>query len=232
LSLALDREAMATALLRDPEMAATQLFPPTLQQWHQDDLAPLEHDADEARELLTQAGWVAGPDGTRSRDGKPLTLTLRTYPDRAELPVIATAVQAALQDVGIPVKVAVGNSSEISAGHENGTLELGLFARNFSLVPDPLVTLLGDYDADGGEYGAQGWSNATLIDSLADLADGSAEGDGAQARNQVAQVLQDELPVIPIAWYRQSAVVNDSVEGVVLDPLERSFRLSDVRWAQ
>ncbi len=231
LSLALDREAMATALLRDPEVAATQLFPPSLEQWHQQDLAPLGHDPSEAGDLLTQAGWTAGPDGQRSRDGEPFALTLRTFPDRAELPVIATAVQAALQEVGVAVEVVVGNSSEIPAGHEDGTLELALFARNFSLVPDPLVTLLGDYDADGAEFGAMGWTSPQLTSRLDDLADGIDEAAGATARKQVAQVLQEELPVIPIAWYRQSAVVSDSVEGVVLDPLERSYRLSDVRWA-
>ena len=46
-----------------------------------------------------------------------------------------------------------------------------------------------------------------------------------------AAPLQDELPVIPVAWYRQSAVVSDRVAGVALDPLERSFRLADVEWA-
>jgi peptide/nickel transport system substrate-binding protein len=231
ISLALDREAMAKALLRDPEMAAAQLFPPTLDEWHQDDLAPLTHDLAEAGDLLTQAKWTLGPDGIRTRDSEQLALTLRTYPDRAELPVIATAVQAALAKVGIAVEVAVGNSSEISAGHEDGTLELGLYARNFSLVPDPLVTLLGDFDADGAEYGALGWNDPRLTSRLEDMADGIDGAGGEAARAQVAQILQEELPVIPIAWYRQSAVVSDSVEGVVLDPLERSFRLADARWA-
>lgn len=234
ISLALDRTAMATALLRDPELAATQLFPPSLPQWHSEAVAPLQRDPQAARALLEQAGWAPGPDGVRSRAGARLQLTLRTYPDRAELPVIASAVQAALAEVGVAVDVQVGNSSEIPAGHEDGSLELGLYARNFSLVPDPLVTLLGDFDADGAEYGAMGWNSPVVTQRLTDLADGGDGADGsagAAAREQVAQVLQDQLPVIPVAWYRQSAVVNQRVEGVELDPLERSYRLTDVRWA-
>ncbi len=231
-SLALDRRAMATALLRDPELAATQLFPPSLPAWHTPGLAPLQHDAQQARDLLAEAGWAPGPDGTLARDGERLALTLRTYPDRAELPVIATAVQASLQQVGIAVDVQVGNSSEIPAGHEDGTLELALYARNLSLVPDPLVTLLEDFDEDGADYGAMGWSSPALSAGLDRLADGEDDRRAAADRAQVAQVLQDELPVVPVAWYRQSAVVGDRVEGVVLDPLERSFALSDVRWAR
>ena len=232
LSLALDREAMAGAVLRDPDLAATQLFPPSLPQWHSDDLAPLEHDPARARALLSEAGFTAGADGRLVKDGRRFEVALRTYPDRAELPVIATAVQAALEEVGIGVDVQVGNSSEVPAGHEDGTLELALFARGFSLVPDPLVTLLGDYDADGAEYGAMGWSSATVAAGLQDLADGADGPQAEQARQDVAEVLHDELPVVPVAWYLQSAIVGDRVDGVVLDPLERSFRLSEVRWAR
>jgi len=231
LSLALDRAGMASALLRDGEMAATQLFPPSLPEWHDDDLAPLEHDEARAETLLAEAGWQPGADGVRVRSEERLTLTLRTYPDRPELPVVATAVQAALKDVGIDVEVAVGNSSEISAGHEDGTLEMGLYARNFSLVPDPLVTLLEDFDANGAGFGPMGWTSATLDARLQDLAAGPTAAQAEAARGEVARVLQDELPVVPVAWYRQSAVVSDRVEGTELDPLERSYGLSGVRWS-
>lgn len=232
LSLALDRAGMAGALLRDEELAATQLFPPSLTEWHDDELTPLEHDPARARALLAEAGWTPGPDGAVRKDGRPLSLTLRTYPDRPELPVVATAVQAELAEVGVPVRVSVGNSSEISAGHEDGTLELALYARNFSLVPDPLVTLLEDFDADGADFGPMGWRSPELDARLADLADGAVPAEAEAARRGIAQVLQDELPIVPVAWYRQSAVVSDRVDGVVLDPLERSYGLADVRWSE
>ena len=231
LSLALDRAGMASALLRDGEMAATQLFPPSLPEWHDDALTPLGHDVARAKALLVEAGWQPGADGVLVKGGEPLSLTLRTYPDRPELPVLATAVQASLKEVGIAVEVAVGSSSEIAAGHEDGTLDMGLYARNFSLVPDPLVTLLEDFDADGAGFGPMGWTSATLDAQLADLADGATPEQAATARGEVARVLQDELPIVPVAWYRQSAVVSDRVEGIELDPLERSYRLSEVRWS-
>lgn len=231
ISAALDRKAMATALLRDPEMAATQLFPPSLEQWHQDSVAPLEHNLDEARELLRRAGWAPGADGVLTRAGKRFEVRLRTFPDRPELPVLATAVQDALRQVGIKVDVRVGNSSEIPAGHQDGTLELALFARNFALVPDPLATLLNDYHPGGADWGAMGWSNPQLTGTLHDLADGADTATAAAARAKVAAVLHRELPVIPVAWYRQSAVVNGRLDGFTLDPLERSWRIAELRWS-
>ena len=47
----------------------------------------------------------------------------------------------------------------------------------------------------------------------------------------VAGGLQAGLPVVPVTWYRERVAVSDHVAGgVSLDPLERSFRITDVRW--
>lgn len=229
LSLALDRESMASAVLRDPEMAATQLFPPSLPTWHHAAVEPLTHDVDRARDLLAQAGWRPGPDGILARDGERFELSLRTFPDRPELPPLATAMQDQLGRVGVHLDVEVGNSSEVPAGHQDGTLQLGLYARNFALVPDPLVTLIEDFGPEGADWGAMGWADEALLSTLSDMAEGV--GDDVAGRRAVAEILQRDLPVIPVAWYRQSAVVSERVDGFELDPLERSWLLSEMRWA-
>ncbi|WP_459645829.1 ABC transporter substrate-binding protein [Kineococcus sp. NUM-3379] len=231
LSLALDREGMATALLRDPEMAATQLLPPTVQAWHSDSLEPLEHDPAAAKALLAEAGWTPGPDGVLTRDGRRFEVALRTFPDRPELPPLATAIQDAFRQVGVALDVQVGNSSEIPAGHQDGTLQMGLFARNYGLTPEPLVSLLGDFGPEGSDWGAMRWSSPELTASLRDVADGIDEAGARAARERVVGILHEELPVVPVAWYRQSAVVGGRVEGVELDPLERSWRLTEMRWS-
>lgn len=231
LSLALDREGMAKALLRDPEMAAGQLFPPSLPGWHQPSVAPLKQDQAAARALLAEAGWTPGPDGVLTRDGRKFEVSLRTFPDRPELPVLATAIQAKLKELGIALDVKVGNSSEIPAGHKDGTLELALYSRNFALVPDALATLADDYGPKGADFGAMGWNSPELTATLQDMAKGADSAAAAAGRKKVTQILQEELPVIPVAWYRQSAVVSKRVEGLALDPLERSLRLTDLSWA-
>ena len=232
LSMALDRGSMATALLRDPEMAATQLFPPSLPEWHQDTLTPLAHDPSGARMLLAEAGWTPGSNGILERNGRNFSLTLRTFPDRPELPILATAIQAQLKELGIALDVKVGNSSEIPAGHQDGSLELGLYARNYALVPDALVTLAEDFGPDGADYGAMGWNNPVLMSTLNTMTSGTDTSDLVEGRRQVTDILQSELPVIPVAWYRQSAVLSQRVEGLALDPLERSWRLTELTWAK
>lgn len=231
LSLALDRESMADAVLREPELAATQLFPPSLTAWNQPDLEPLDHDAAAAGELLDEAGWTVGSDGTRTRDGEPLTLTLTTYPDRPELPALATAIQASLAEVGVDVKVDVTNSSEIPARHADGSLQLGLLAKHLALVTDPLVTVSETFAEDGSDWGVMNWRDDEVTAAIDDL---EAGADGAEAeddRATIATTAQEQLPVIPVAWYRMNAAVSTHVDGFVMDPLERTWHLSQARWA-
>ena len=232
ISLGLDRAGIARAILGNPEAAATQLFPPSLGTWQQADLAPLRTDTDAAKRLLDDAGWRRGPDGIRSHDGRRFAATLRTYADRPELPVAAAAIQDQLRELGLAVEVSIVNSSEIPAGHQDGTLDMALMARNYALVPDPMGTLVDDYGPNGGEWGAMGWSNPALLAALTDLGGGATGADAAADRRVVATVLHTELPTIPVAWYDHTAAISRRLKGVVIDPFELSYNLAGMRWAE
>jgi peptide/nickel transport system substrate-binding protein len=228
---AIDREGIARAILRNPAAAATQLFPPTLAEWHVPELPKLRHDPAMARSLLAAAGWSPGSDQVLQREGRPFRVTLRTFPDRPELPVIAAAIQDQLRSVGIDMQIAVANSSEIPAGHRDGTLDLGLMARNFSLVPDPIGTLLTDFGPGGGDWGAMGWSSGELVETLARLGAVSETAERRALRRRTSEILQSELPVMPIGWYDHSVAVSRSLTEVSVDPLELSYRIAAMRWA-
>ena len=227
LSLAIDREGIARAVLRYPD-GADQLFPPSVAGWHDDGLPPLEYDVEEAGRLLKDLGWQLGDDGILTRDGNRFALTLTTYPDRPELPLVAAVLEQQFRAVGIELTIDTTNSSEIPSGHQDGSLELGLIARNFSLIPDPIGTVLSDY-VEGGDWGAMNWRDeefATLVRAVA-----HGEG-GDMERARAAAILQAELPIIPIAWYQQTLAVSDRIEGATLDPYERSFGLQNLKWAE
>jgi peptide/nickel transport system substrate-binding protein len=234
LSLALNRTGIARALLRDPELAATQLFAPSLAGWHVPTLQPLQMDTAAAIRLWSEMGWQRGTDGIFQRSGERLSLSLRTFPDRPELPLVVAAVQEQLRQTGVEAKVAIGNSGDIPLRHRDGSLELALAARQYGLVPDPIGTLLQDFGPKGGDWGAMNWHSAALQQAMAELATlapatAAAQRDALRAR--VVQILHTELPVIPVAWFRQTAAVSPRVLGLSIDPLERSYRLDRLRWA-
>ncbi|WP_203337005.1 ABC transporter substrate-binding protein [Nocardioides limicola] len=232
LSKALDRPGMATAVLREDDLAATQLIPPSLSAWHDEALEPLTQDLDGARDLLAEAGWEQQSDGSWQRDGETLRLSLVTYPDRAELPALATAIQAAFAELGIGLDVNVTNSSEIPAGHADGTLELGLLARHFALVSDPLVTVADTFAPEGSDWGAMNWHDDEVGAAITALLRGAEGAEGEEHRRTVVEAVHEELPLIPVAWYRMNAAVNSRVADFVMDPLEHTWRLSGASWQQ
>ncbi|MFC7485289.1 ABC transporter substrate-binding protein [Knoellia sp. CPCC 206453] len=232
LSLMLDRERIAEAVLRERDLAATQLFPPALATWNQPNLEPLTQDVERARALLAEAGFNRSADGTTlEREGKPLRLTLTTYPDRPELPPLATAIQEAARAVGITIDVAVGNSSEIPAKHADGTLELALLTKHFALVSDPYVSIAETFAPGGAEWGVMNWEDPALTAALSTVAQQPTGPAADAARREVASIIQEQLPVVPVAWYRFNAAVSDRLDGFVIDPIEHSWRLSETRWA-
>ncbi len=240
LSLAIDREGIAAGLLRHPEAAAAELFPASLGPWHLGlntdgglDASEMR-DVERARELLAELGWQTNRSGMLERDGQPFRLTLRTFSDRPELPLVATALQDQWREIGVALEVAVGNASEIPSGHRDGSLELGLMARNYGLVPDPLGTLLDDFGSDpeamGGDWGAMGWRDDDLAAWLDTLRQETDVDVRSELANRVARRLNEAMPVIPVAWYQQTAAVNSALEGFTIDPLERSYRIDELRW--
>nr|WP_296021734.1 ABC transporter substrate-binding protein [uncultured Acidovorax sp.] len=231
LSLAIDRRGIAHALMGDETLAATQLLPPTLGAWHNPHLSPLRHDPQAAAQLLQAAGWQRSGDGLRDPAGQPLQLVIRTFLDRPELQLIATALQEQWRLAGIAVKVSIGNSGDVPLGHRDGSLQLALAARNYANVPDPTGTLAGDFSPTGGDWGAMGWHSDAVVQALHALMRTNPSPERARAlRATVTQALQAELPVIPVAWYRQHVAVGQRLAGVTLDPLERSYRLTAMEW--
>jgi peptide/nickel transport system substrate-binding protein len=64
-----------------------------------------EHDLEGAKALLDQAGWTAGAGGTRTKDGKPLAVTLRFVAGQTPLSATMELVAGWWKDLGVDVKL-------------------------------------------------------------------------------------------------------------------------------
>lgn len=230
LSLALDRTKIATHILRVSGSEANQLIPPLLKDWYLPELAPIAQDLKRAQALMQQLGWQPDAEGILYRNGQRFQLRMITYADRPELLVIGTAIQAQLRALGVDMSLGIVNSSGIPAAHHDGSLELALIARNYGNVADPLSLLALDFGQQGnGDWGGMNWNNAIVPKWLQELeAETEAEVYRLKAR-QVAQLLADELPAIPVLFYTQQTAVSRRVKHFSFDPYERNYHLSDMR---
>jgi peptide/nickel transport system substrate-binding protein len=217
--------------LRNEALAATQLLPPTFEAWFNPDLEPLTFDRAKAKELLAKAGWKPGSGGVLQKDGKPFKVTLFTYTARPMLVTMATAIQAQLKKVGIEIDLVVGKWTVIPQAHQDGTMQMSLFSRNFGLLPDAGGTIANDYSKGGAAWGSMGWNSPRLDQATVEYSMAFDEAAKAKARKEISSILQSELPVLPIAWTQKTVINHKSLTGVFEDVFEQSFYLDLVKWA-
>ncbi len=80
----------------------------------------IKFDLDKAKALLDEAGWVAGADGIRSKDGKPLAITLWTQSD-SNFRRVTEVIQAQLKDAGFAAEILTFDSATIRDQYKAGT---------------------------------------------------------------------------------------------------------------
>jgi peptide/nickel transport system substrate-binding protein len=234
LSLAINREGIAKGILRTPGSETAQIMPSSMANWHLEGVtAQTEASAGTPESVLTALGWSKNAEGILERNGERFELTLITYADRPELTAVATAIQAQWQAVGVSTKVEVTNSSAIPMGHQDGSLEVALMARNYGFIADPLGVMLSDFGSNGGgDWGAMNWNNpdiSALLSALERISDPYQYRTIAQ---RSAQLIYDERPVIPVTSYVQQTSVNKRVQGFRFDPFERSFYLNEMEFVK
>ncbi|MBJ7539045.1 ABC transporter substrate-binding protein [Marinomonas sp. C1424] len=230
LSLAINRTGIAKSILRIPDSEAEQLLPPSMTDWYLPTISKEPMPLESAQALLASLGWKKNADGVLERDGKTFDLTLITYADRPELTTVATALQAQWNAIGVRTKVNVTNSSAIPMGHQDGSLEVALMARNYGFIANPLGVILSDFGANGGDWGAMNWHNKTMSTLLGSLEHTTDPKKYHQLAQQAAQLIYQQRPMIPVSYYVQQTAVNNRVKGFHFDPFERSFFLNDLEF--
>lgn len=230
LSRAIDRQGIAESVLKIQNGVAEQLLPPLFADW-QLDVAAQKPDYPALKAELVALGFALDAQGNLlDKQGKQVHFTLKTFSDRPELPVVATALQEQFGRLGILVDVAVGNFSEIPASHQNGTLQMALYARNYGLIPNPLGVLMEDFDQKGSDWGVMNWQNDALNQALVQL-NGMPDGaDTKMLKQEIARIIYEEQPITPIIYYQQNVAAHKSLQGLKLDALERSFYLNELSW--
>ncbi|QLB15433.1 ABC transporter substrate-binding protein [Mannheimia granulomatis] len=228
LSQAINRKAIAEQILKIQDGMADQILPKSFADWRVETKeTTLSHEEVIAKikENLTASGYQYNAEGKLTKDGKPFSFTLRTYSDRPELPITATILQAEWKKIGIDVNVSVGNFSEIPSGHQDGTLEMALYSFNYAKTLDPFALIVQDYANGGSDWGVMNWRNETLENSLKQIEVERDPQKNKQLKQQVSQIIYDELPIIPIVYDQQTVVAHKGINGLMLDPFERRFYL-------
>jgi peptide/nickel transport system substrate-binding protein len=157
------------------------------------------------------------------KEPKGDTVTLATYDNRPELPEVAQVVKEQWEKAGFEVKLVVREYSRLESDALDGKFDAFVLARNTLLdTGDPVAVLASDYTCDGD------FNLAQLCDKGVDRAVATAEkAADTDARQDAAMAAEARIlgsdAVLPLVHQRIITGVRDGVQGVVLDPYERSL---------
>ncbi|WP_109000669.1 ABC transporter substrate-binding protein [Streptomyces rishiriensis] len=120
---AVDRKQIADTVFPTGTQPATSVLAHTTPDYT-DLSSDLAFDAAKAKSLLEAAGWKAGSDGIRAKDGKKLSLTISWFPNAATNQPALELVQQQLKAVGIDVVLKQGQVSQFATTLQGGDFDL------------------------------------------------------------------------------------------------------------
>lgn len=224
LSYAIDRESIVKNVLFGCGAAAQGPYMPGMA-WRNENLKGYPYDPEKAKQLLSEAGWQdTDGDGIVDKNGKPLKITLITYPQRPGLPPMAEAIQAQYKEVGVDLKTEIMDNTAMTEIASKGKWDMKMSAFATAMIPSPSYHLQVLYYSKNNPV--IGYNNAKvdkLIDQCMATDDQKEKYDLSK---QVQQILEDEEPVLPIAYYGVAVAMKSKVNNYVFNPTAHDYMLT------
>ncbi|HET6858513.1 MAG TPA: ABC transporter substrate-binding protein [Streptomyces sp.] len=178
--------------------------------------------AADARAEVTGRAKAASVAQVKSKT-RGTTLRLATYTNRSELPEAATVLQQQLEKAGFTVKQDVREYTQMEADLLAGKYDALVFSRVTLLdTGDAVAYLASDYTSKG-VYNIAGLQDPAVDKAIAAAAD---ESDTDKRRQKImaaeAEILRTDA-VVPLVHEKVVQGIAADVEGVLLDPRERSL---------
>jgi len=217
LAYAIDRRALIKKVTHGVAMPGDSNQPPFF--WAYDpNVARYPYDPRRAAALLDQAGWRAGPDGVRMKNGLPLRLELVSFTGSATAAGTEVFVQNAWRRIGADVSIKNFSSSQLYATLGAGGIEqsgkFDVAFENWANGTDPDDSILVRCDMSP----PAGWNIYHFCSPDLDEAESRAMSSYDRATRKamygrVQRILADRVPFTVLWYQRQLDVVNSDLRN-------------------
>ncbi|MGE7418080.1 nickel ABC transporter substrate-binding protein [Methylobacterium tarhaniae] len=211
---AVDKDTLVRTVLDGIEPRADFLFAPTVPDADAG-LTPHGFDRAAAGRLLDEAGWVRGPDGTRAKAGRALSVELDFVGTNAQQKAIAEVIQADLARVGIAVRLVGEEESAILSRQKDGRFGL-IFGETWGPPYDPASFVSAMRAPSHADYQAQrGLPDKPAIDAT--IAAALAATDPAERKRlytRLLTALHEAAVYLPISHAVAIEVHRATITGV------------------
>lgn len=231
---AIDREGYLTGVLDGNGESVSTIIPPRALGDYADLVEGVRYDPNEAADLLDRAGWALQSDGSRSKDGRRLELTMILGSGGGGTAIelnTAEYIQAELGDVGIQSKIEQLDAGAYSERRDSGAYDLDFHAPNQNDA-NPAGGMARNYyfNSPRPDIKVNAPGADTEFESLIDATDRATDRDELQRLSAEAmhQLVDVEIAAIPLAGTFRIYGLRDEVEGLVPHPSSTNQRWSSI----
>jgi peptide/nickel transport system substrate-binding protein len=177
---------------------------------------------DKARELLHEAGWEPGDDGILVKDGVRMELRWLVYHDVPWPAVIASFAEDSWRQIGVELTIEYMSHAEIMAatfGTDPQERDFDMFAMGFifPIDPDPTGALFDHNAFIVGGLNASGYFNTRAQELIALGRTTFSRSERANIYREWAQIMNESLPTVIIAYRYDLWVVGYHVRGMTIN---------------
>jgi peptide/nickel transport system substrate-binding protein len=235
---AVDKNLINTRLLGGSVQVANTAITPSA--WFYEDQTPATFDPAKAREILDAAGWKAGADGIREKDGLKAKVELCTTTRQVRIDTLALVANW-LKDIGIEAIANPVDSTNIFAAYNESTRDTPCVLRrsNFDLALHAFTSSidpLGNYfNYHSSQFEPTGANDAQVNDSQMDAALDAVKNSVdfqviKDAMGEFQKVYVEKTVEIPLYYRAQVDLVAPKVGNFFGNPTQAGPTWNAVDW--
>lgn len=209
---AIDRQQVINTVFKGAAVLATGNLAPALKAWYNPNVATYSYDPAKAKSMLDAAGWKAGSDGIRAKNGQRFSFTCYVISgDQARKPE-AELVQQFLKAVGVEMNIQEQPVTTINQQLLSGKGDAALFNWTYGGDggdPDATDTLRSNGGSNFSHY------NNPQVDQLLDQ--GLEETDTAKRKqiyDQIQTIFADDVPFLYMMYWQWFNHVTKRIQGL------------------
>ncbi|HEY7035373.1 MAG TPA: ABC transporter substrate-binding protein [Thermomicrobiales bacterium] len=183
--------------------------------WWYADVPDQAYDPAAAAQLLTEAGWAKNADGIYEKDGKKLTIVLKTHSEDPNRIQVVEYLQNVFKENGIDASVVTTEWPTYIAAVQKADYQIALIG--WLRLIDPDYAMFDQFRCGGGlNWG--GYCDPAIDEALKEGRASSDQAKRAEAYQQVAKTVVDQVVYDVLLYQGYIVVTRNNVSGFVPNP--------------
>jgi nickel transport system substrate-binding protein len=227
-NIAIDRDAINKQVFKGLATPAKGFFAPDVPYITYPKAEQYTYKPDQAKALLTKAGWQAGADGILTKSGQPLSLTMLVNTNLfPQVKPMAEVIQAELKAVDIALQLRSVDDGSMVEAIKQGNFDVAL-GLNYGSPYDPHSSVKDFFSSSVNSADDRYYTDSQLDQMVTEVLKTTSEDDRQAQYNKIWQYMDEQAVAIPILFSKRIYAIDQSVKGFKLAGTEYELDLQGV----